>query len=466
MPRIIDLSNPYVLDETGDEVEKVLGLPYGDVALTDAEKQQVRDNIGADNIQMDETPSPYSTRPVTSRGIYEWVLQQLQELKTVESVAITIEPTKRLYYVGDTLDLSGIRVTATYTDGTTGDVTDLCTFSPASGATLSENETTEVRVSYRTYVMSFHVFVTTPYLEFHSANTFQLRTNNNLKNWDGTLEYSTNGTTWTEWNGTDTLTAGTIGGEYSLRLRGTGNHVIVGTTNARRWVLTGTAVKCSGDITMLLDYQHPESITMEDGAFEYWMDGRSALIEAPQLSPVSVPKQGYLNMFSETSITETPVMPAKTVGQSGYMNMFSGCSSLLTAHDIEAGSLGNGACNTMFQLCTSLQNTPAIKAVALDQLSLFGMFYGCTGLTRLAELATLTLKKNCYKQMYNGCTGIKVSETSGGIYQHPFRVPADGTGVDATDSMLDMLTNTGGTFTGTPTINTTYYTDQQPVPAV
>ena len=38
-----------------------------------------------------------------------------------------------------------------------------------------------------------------------------------------------------------------------------------------------------------------------------------------------------------------------------------------------------------------------------------------------------------------------------------------GDGTDAEDALSDMFFGTGGTFTGTPTINTTYYTDHQPV---
>lgn len=36
-----------------------------------------------------------------------------------------------------------------------------------------------------------------------------------------------------------------------------------------------------------------------------------------------------------------------------------------------------------------------------------------------------------------------------------------GTGIDATNSFVSMFNNTGGTFAGTPTINTTYYTENQ-----
>ena len=39
-----------------------------------------------------------------------------------------------------------------------------------------------------------------------------------------------------------------------------------------------------------------------------------------------------------------------------------------------------------------------------------------------------------------------------------YRIPTIGTGTSGSSSLSDMFKNTGGTFIGTPTINTTYYT--------
>lgn len=44
--------------------------------------------------------------------------------KTLASLAISGEATKMTYYVGDAFDIAGLMVTATYTDGTTAEVTD------------------------------------------------------------------------------------------------------------------------------------------------------------------------------------------------------------------------------------------------------------------------------------------------------------------------------------------------------
>jgi hypothetical protein len=59
--------------------------------------------------------------------------------------------------------------------------------------------------------------------------------------------------------------------------------------------------------------------------------------------------------------------------------------------------------------------------------------------------------------MFNGCTNIKLSQTQSDEYQTSYRIPYTGDGVDASEALVDMFANTGGTFTGTPTINTTYY---------
>lgn len=67
---------------------------------------------------------------------------------SVTGIAITTAPTTTTYYVGDTLDLTGLAVTATYADGTTADVTSECTTFPSSGSVLSTAGTQTIVVSY------------------------------------------------------------------------------------------------------------------------------------------------------------------------------------------------------------------------------------------------------------------------------------------------------------------------------
>ena len=93
-----------------------------------------------------------------------------------------------------------------------------------------------------------------PYLTFSSPSSFTLAVNDTTKHWDGTLEYSTDASTWSTWDGTTTLSSATSGSENVLYLRGTGNTVIAGNNSNYKWVLTGTDIKCIGNIENLLDY--------------------------------------------------------------------------------------------------------------------------------------------------------------------------------------------------------------------
>lgn len=464
MPRpTIDLNNPYVLEQTGANIDKATGLPFKDVGLTEAQQTQTKENLNVPDITVDNEPTSGSNNLAKSGGIYDWVLQQLAALKITAGIEVTTPPTKRIYQSGDLLDFSGLTVVATFPDGTTDDVTSDCEYSLNPGSALSGNEPVTINVEYRLARTSFHVFVSTPYIDLHSASAITLATHNGAKNWDGTLEYSTDTSVWSVWDGATTLSSAVHDGEHHLYLRGTGNTKIVGTADARRWVLTGSDIECDGDIAMLLDYQSPDTVTMADGCFEYLFYHCSGLVKAPQLSPLIIPNQGYNSMFDGTGLQETPLLPAKTIGTSGCMYMFRGVTTLLSACDIEATTLGMQACQSMFSGCTRLQTTPAIRATTLGRYSMSGMFFGCTSLTALPELSTLSLADHCYYTMFKNCTNIKVSETATGAYQYPFRVPTNGTGTTATDALTDMFASTGGTFTGTPTINTTYYTDHEPV---
>ena len=86
------------------------------------------------------------------------------------------------------------------------------------------------------------------------------------------------------------------------------------------------------------------------------------------------------------------------------------------------------------------------------------MFNGCTSLTTPPALPAMTLAEYCYSGMFNGCTSLKVSDVKTDEYAKPWRIPSVGSiSAEATDWNTDMLSGTGGTFTGNQSINTTYY---------
>lgn len=140
-----------------------------------------------------------------------------------------------------------------------------------------------------------------------------------------------------------------------------------------------------------------------------------------------------------------------------YQIMFQGCTSLTTPPKLPATTLAKGCYQGMFQDCTSLTIAPELPATALESYCYQVMFRGCTSLTTPPKLPATTLLALCYQSMFSNCTSIKLSETQTDDYQIPYRIPTNGTGIYASESLTDMFRNTGGTFTGNPEINKTYY---------
>lgn len=254
----------------------------------------------------------------------------------------------------------------------------------------------------------------THFLTFTSPEPFTLSVANATKNWDGTLEYSTDKYTWTEWDGTTTLNSA----DNKLYVRGTGNSKIC-SDSTRSWVLSGTAISCSGNIETLLDHQ----IVMRG---------------------------------------EHPVMASGC-----FSNMFSGCTSLTVPPELPATTLAYGCYESMFSGCTSLITAPSLPATTLADYCYTEMFTDCTALIRIPELPATTLFKRCYSRMFHNCYAISLSATQNDKYTQEYRIPAAGTGVEGDYSLFNMFAATGGTFNRTPTINTTYYLhkDNSIVPA-
>ena len=308
--------------------------------------------------------------------------------KILMRIEVTTSPTTVEYTEGDSLDLTGLVVTATFSDGSTEDVTSQCVMSPAAGTVLATTDTS-VNISY-TYKevtkVTSQIIIVEPavitYLSFIGNEDFTLKTGNTTKNWDGTLEYSTDKSTWNAWDGTEISSASS-----KLYLRGTGNTKITGNSSNYRFVFRGTnalKIACEGNIENLLDYK-------------------------------------------TVSAGEHPAMASYC-----YASMFNGCKSLTTA--------------------------PSLSATTLVSHCYDSMFAGCTSLTTIPELPATTLTDYCYFSMFNGCKNIKLSTTQTGDYQTAYRIPTSGTGTTATNALLHMFIETGGTFIGTPSINTTYYT--------
>ena len=272
-------------------------------------------------------------------------------------------------------------------------------------------------------------------LKFSSDDDFTLSVLN--PGWDGTIEYTlNNGNNWSTWNGSEL--SGTT--TQPIYIRGTGNTVITGSSGPNhKWIFTGKY--CTGNIETLLDYQtvinnqHP---TMENFCYAAMFSGCTSLTSAPELLATTLVSYCYDSMFYGcTSLTTLPNLPATTLADTCYRNMFNGCTSLIVTPELPAITLAENCYNYMFANCISLTTAPKLPAT--------------------------TLANQCYTYMFYDCISLKFSTTPTEEYKYPYRIPTSGTGTTAVGAFSSMFDGTGGTFTGNPTINTTYYTDHEPV---
>ena len=249
-----------------------------------------------------------------------------------------------------------------------------------------------------------------PYLTFSSPNSFTLAVNDATKHWDGTLEYSTDTSTWSTWDGTTTLSSATIGSDNVLYLRGTGNTVITGTNTNYKWVLTGSNIACIGNIENLLDYATVESgvhPTMASNCYRYMFHNCTSLTQAPALPATTLTAYCYSNMFYNCkALTQAPALPATTLVDYCYSFMFDGCTSLTQAPALPATTLTNYCYQYMFYNCTRLTQAPALPATTLAKYCYQYMFRGCTSLIQASALPATTLAKGCYRSMFNQCTNL------------------------------------------------------------
>ena len=280
--------------------------------------------------------------------------------------------------------------------------------------------------------------------------------------WDGKLYCSTDAATWEEWTG-NKVNATEVGGIYALYFRGVGNTKITGDlSNTGGWTLNGGSISCTGNIESLLDYetvaagQHP---TMAGYCYSYMFNGCTNLTTAPSLPAIELALNCYYSMFRDcTSLTTAPSLPATTLSNYCYSYMFRDCTSLTTVPSLPATTLANYCYNNMFNGCTSLTTVPSLPATTLANFCYSNMFNGCTNLTTVPSLPATTLATFCYNYMFNGCTSIKLAISQSSEYDKEYRIPKSGNGANSFNSLNGMFRGTGGTFTGTPEINTTYYT--------
>lgn len=125
------------LDITGLKVEASVGELSGDVTA-DVTVIPANGTILTNQTKID----------VKYGGVTESIPIEIVQLTGIE---VTSNPTKVNYLEGQNLDLTGIAVTGTFSDSSTSDITNQCTFTPASGTKLDTVGTNEITVSCKEF---------------------------------------------------------------------------------------------------------------------------------------------------------------------------------------------------------------------------------------------------------------------------------------------------------------------------
>lgn len=142
------------------------------------------------------------------------------------------------------------------------------------------------------------------------------------KEWNGTVEYSTDHNTWTEWDGSEISSSG-----QKLYLRGSGNTTF--SIDYGACLSLSARAACSGNIQTLLEYSNPPTSIPESFCYSFMFSDCTNLITAPALPATTLAEECYAGMFYGcTSLTQAPALPATTLADGCYRGMFEGCTSL------------------------------------------------------------------------------------------------------------------------------------------
>lgn len=234
---------------------------------------------------------------------------------------------------------------------------------------------------------------------------------------------------------------------------------------------SGSSDSGSSDSGAYLTFSSPSQMSISvsdpgwDGTMEYSLDAQTwNTWSGTSISGTEI----YMRGSNNTRITLDDVGNTQIAWTLSGSNISckGNIETLLDYATVEGGghpTMASRCYMYMFGGCSSLISAPKLPATSLSIGCYWSMFVNCSNLTTIPELPATTLVSGCYFNMFCNCSKIKLSTLStwndAGVYTQPYRIPTSGDGMTDSDSsaLTDMFTGTGGTFTGTPEINTTYY---------
>lgn len=248
-------------------------------------------------------------------------------------------------------------------------------------------------------------------IEFSSESVF--RVGFNSKQWDGTIEYSTDRNEWTQYTSNSSGFYATLGDDnlYHAYFRGVNNtYLSRNTSYTTRFSLSGTNVSCDGNIMSLLDYRNISDTITTKYCFCNLFYGLANLIKAPELPATTLSEGCYNSMFSNCyQLVNLPDLVALDVPQYAYSNMFNYCIGAINPPQIDAVTLHNNSCANMFAYCSELTETPEFKFTETGESCCSSMFVGCNKLAKAYELPAEQLSPLCYSNMFKDCSILAVA---------------------------------------------------------
>lgn len=243
----------------------------------------------------------------------------------------------------------------------------------AATGTFVKPSATDIPVGY-SGIPSGWVVTAPDYLCFTAGQSNSTVAYTPGQNTTPTVYKSTDGTNWTQWDGT-AVTLANVGDKMYLY----GTNTVQSNTRLLKFTMTGS-IAASGNVTTLLAKNGTDTI----------------------------PPYAFHGMFSQcTSLTSAPDIPASTVGEAGCSEMFFRCSNLVTAPALPATTIGRTCYDMMFYECTSLATPPQVLPATTLMVGCYeSMFTRCTSMTSTPELKGTSLVSNCYKNLFDGCTNI------------------------------------------------------------
>ena len=245
------------------------------------------------------------------------------------------------------------------------------------------------------------------------------------------LEISYDKSTWTDYTFWDTINLGTVWDKVYFRNKSTTPNHFSQSSYQNFYFQWSWKFAWSGDLNYLLC----------------------------KTSTTTIPNSYcFCGLFSWFHLSTPPTLSATTLKAHCYEDLFYNCDVLTTAPELPATTLADSCYYSMFARCYNLTTAPSLPATTLATNCYTSIFALCSSLNILPELPATTIGDYSYAEMFYRCSNIKLSTTQDSTYTTPYRIPTTGTGTTGSNSLVDMFYGTGWTFTGTPTVNTTYYT--------